>query len=153
MSGLENRIPPPLVMLATAAAMTAADLALPAASIPWSWRAPVAALLFVSAGYFGATAIRMFIRHATTIDPVRIDRASTLVTTGVFARTRNPMYLAMALLLAALAVALGQPLLLAGPVLFVLYITRFQIIPEERTLSERFGDPYREYQGRVRRWL
>lgn len=153
MSFLDHRVPPPIVMTLTGLAMGGAALALGESEFGLVWRLAAAAPFFFAAGYFGPSAIRTFLRLGTTIDPVNIERAGRLVTSGVFARTRNPMYVSMVLLLTSLALALGQPVLLVGPVLFVLYITRFQIMPEERILTERFGSDYQDYQRRVRRWI
>ncbi len=154
MAGLENRIPPPLVMAAIGLAM-AATAALVQAPLPLAaaLRWGLAAALFLLAGRYGVPAIRAFLQAGTTINPVVIDRASVLVTTGPFSRSRNPMYVAMALLLAALALALGNGLALLGPLLFVLFTTRFQILPEERAMAAKFGNAYADYRGRVRRWL
>lgn len=89
----------------------------------------------------------------TTTNPFKPERASALVTGGVYRVTRNPMYVGLALLLSAWAIWLSALLPWAGPVLFVLYITRFQIRPEERVLRDIFGDAYSRYADRVRRWL
>jgi protein-S-isoprenylcysteine O-methyltransferase Ste14 len=78
---------------------------------------------------------------------------SSLVTGGVFRVTRNPMYLSLLLYLLAWCVYLSSwPAFVFLP-LFVLYITQFQIKPEERTLSTLFGAQYSSYMERVRRWL
>lgn len=153
MSLLDNRIPPPLVMLATGLGMSTASLPLAPPSIDWPWRAGAAATAFAAAAIFASPAVRAFRRAGTTIDPVRIERASTLVTSGIFARTRNPMYVSMVLLLLAWAAWLGEWPLATGPVFFVLYVTAFQIAPEERALSARFGDEYVAYRRRTPRWL
>ena len=84
---------------------------------------------------------------------MQIELASSLVTTGVYRVTRNPMYVALTSLLCALAAWLNQPLAIAGPLLFALYLTRFQIIPEERVLTQKFGAAYDDYRRTVRRWL
>ena len=63
------------------------------------------------------------------------------------------MYLSLLLLLLAWAALLGQPLAMVGAFLFAVWITRFQIVPEERALEARFGDEFRRYRERVRRWL
>jgi protein-S-isoprenylcysteine O-methyltransferase Ste14 len=55
--------------------------------------------------------------------------------------------------LLAWAIYLAQPLALLGPLAFVLYITHFQIVPEERVLSGLFGEEFADYRDRVRRWL
>lgn len=63
------------------------------------------------------------------------------------------MYVGMCFLLLAWAVHLSALLPLAGPILFILYMTRFQIKPEERILTKLFGQEYVDYTARVRRWL
>ena len=146
---MENRIPPPILTLALAFAMWFGASADPAPG----WRTGVALLLFMAAGVFGFRALRAFRRAGTTIDPVRIDRAASLVTGGVYRITRNPMYVALTLLLSAWATWLGGAWVWAGPVLLVLWLDRFQIRPEERAMTARFGDAYRSYQSQVRRWL
>lgn len=153
LNALENRMPPPLVLLISGVGMAACGAALAPSPLPWSWRAAAAVVPFLAAGAFGPRAIRAFSRAGTTIDPVHVQRASVLVTGGVFGRTRNPMYVSMALLLLSLAVLEGKWPLLAGPILFVLYIGRFQIRPEERALTARFGTDYEAYRRRVPRWL
>ena len=105
------------------------------------------------AGIFGATAVRAFLTARTTIDPVHIDQASALVTTGIYRVTRNPMYVALTALLCTWAAYLGTPWVIAGPILFAAFINRFQIIPEERMLRTLFGDAYAAYCQHVRRWL
>ncbi len=99
------------------------------------------------------TAIASFIKHKTTINPVKPHAATALVTTGMFAFSRNPMYLGLLLFLFGFALQVnpvGGVLLLA---LFVLYINAFQVLPEERAMLDEFGDEYREYMRNVRRWI
>ncbi|HEY6610157.1 MAG TPA: isoprenylcysteine carboxylmethyltransferase family protein, partial [Pseudomonas sp.] len=81
------------------------------------------------------------------------ERTTRLVTHGVFARTRNPIYLGDALILFALALGLGNWLNFLLLPLFVAFIGRFQIAPEERALERRFGNEFRAYCARVRRWV
>jgi len=98
-------------------------------------------------------AVLRFRRAGTTVNPMHPERATALVTNGVFRWSRNPIYVADAILLAAWVLWLGDAAAFAGLPLFVAYLTRFQVIPEERTLDARFGDAYRDYRDRVRRWL
>ena len=151
--GLDNRVPPPVVFLATALAMGGAAALLPPSGLAGRWSLAAATLLLALAGLAAPLAFRRFRRAGTTIDPVAIERASVLVTDGVYGWSRNPMYLSLAALLGSLAVFTAQPWLLLGPAAFVLYISRFQIVPEERLLRQRFGAAYDEYCARVRRWL
>lgn len=100
-----------------------------------------------------AIALLYFFRSRTTINPLKPASASALVTGGIYRFTRNPMYLGLATLLLAWATYLGSLAALAGVPLFVLYMNRFQIAPEERALEARFGAEYIAYRRRVRRWL
>ncbi len=153
MSALETRIPPPILLVLVAGLMLAAGSYLPPSPFPDGPRTALSAILFVLAAVFGAPAVRAFARAGTTINPVDVGRASKLVTTGIYGISRNPMYVSMALLLLSLAAWLGQPALLLGPLGFVLFITRFQIIPEERAMAKLFGEGYETYRTRVRRWV
>ena len=118
-----------------------------------SWRLALVAL-FAGAGIaFDVADLLSFRASRTTVNPLKPERASALVTQGVYRLTRNPMYVGMACLLLAWAAWLWQLLPLLGPAAFVLYITRFQIRPEERALAALFGAEYAAYTARVRRWL
>ncbi|MEO8280563.1 MAG: isoprenylcysteine carboxylmethyltransferase family protein, partial [Ideonella sp.] len=94
-----------------------------------------------------------FRRAKTTVNPTKPERASALVTTGIYRVTRNPMYLGLALVLIAWAVFLSSAWALLGVVGFALYMGRFQIAPEERALSRLFGSEFESYKASVRRWL
>ena len=153
MTWLEHRIPPPLVTLAVAVLMWLSIYAIPQSALPIAVRLVVGPAFAVAAGVFVLPAVRAFRRSGTTVNPVRIEKASHLVTTGMYRLTRNPMYLAMVLLLIAIAFLLGSLWCLFGPVVLMLYLTRFQIQPEERALAKIFGQPYHDYCARVRRWL
>jgi protein-S-isoprenylcysteine O-methyltransferase Ste14 len=79
--------------------------------------------------------------------------ASSLVTSGAYRFTRNPMYLGLCLLLVAWALFLSSLLAFVGPLLFILYMNRFQIAPEETALSTIFGEEFANYKAKVRRWI
>ena len=150
---LEHRIPPPLVAAAIAAAMWAVASWPPLLPMAVELRPPVAWALAGVGAAFDLAGLIAFRRSRTTINPLRPQKASALVTGGVYRITRNPMYVGLAILLGAWAVHLGSAWDLAGPLLFVLYIDRFQIAPEERALEQLFGDEFTAYAARVRRWL
>jgi protein-S-isoprenylcysteine O-methyltransferase Ste14 len=97
--------------------------------------------------------VMSFRRAKTTVNPLKPETSAVLVSTGVYSFTRNPMYLGMVSVLFGWAAYLSSIWSLLGPVLFALYITRFQIVPEERALERLFGAPFAEYKKRVRRWL
>ncbi|MDO5065371.1 methyltransferase family protein [Actinomyces bowdenii] len=110
----------------------------------------------VTAGLSGALILEsvvQFARHRTTVDPHGVESASTLVTTGPHALTRNPMYVGMLGLLVARAVARRRRGALLPAAGFWWAMDRFQIPAEERALAERFGQDYEDYQNRVPRWL
>ncbi len=98
-------------------------------------------------------ALYQFWRHQTTVNPRKLGETSSLITNGVFSLSRNPIYVVDVLLLVAWAVWLGQWLNLIWPIVFMWYVTRFQIEPEERILLEKFGESYTNYQQHTRRWV
>lgn len=110
-------------------------------------------ILFGIGTLFGVAGLYSFYRARTSVDPHKPEKASSLVTAGVYRITRNPMYVGLAIILGAWAIRLGSLLSMAGVVIFMLYITRFQIIPEERVMREKFGEQHEKYHSKVRRWL
>lgn len=149
----ELRIPPPLVGLVIAAGMWTATHLPPVIPLPKIVRIVVAVLLALLGAAIALGGVASFRRARTTVNPLKPESSAALVSTGVYSFTRNPMYLGMALVLLGWAAYLSSPWAVAGPLLFAGYITRFQIIPEERVLHGLFGAPYAEYKQRVRRWL
>jgi len=98
--------------------------------------------------------VLQFRRAATTVNPHLIHQASNVVYSGVYRFTRNPMYLGLAAVVGAWCLVLGTVVGCVVAVgIFVASITRFQIIPEERMLSDKFGVVYTQYCGNTRRWL
>jgi len=145
------RIFPLLFMFALIAAMLALALFLPVlrvlnAPATWFGAVPLAAgalLIAASAG--------LFRRRNTTLNP--FGESSALVQDGLYRYSRNPMYLGMLLVLAGVALWLGRLLpFLALPV-FALVVSSQNIRKEERALEARFGNDYRRYKERVRRWI
>ena len=155
MFSLEHKIPPPLVGLACAGLAWLLVSAVPALALPWSARLALAvALLLALAGLaLELWGLWVFRRHRTTPNPLAPERARAVVQSGPYRFTRNPMYVGVALQLLGWCVYLRNPLALLALVAFVAYITRFQILPEERALAQNFGEPYLQYLRRVRRWL
>jgi protein-S-isoprenylcysteine O-methyltransferase Ste14 len=98
-------------------------------------------------------ALIQFRRMHTTVNPHKPETATTLVSSGVYAWTRNPMYLGLLILLLGWAMKLGALSTLLGPLLFVPLIQCVQIRPEEHALRMQFGTDYEQYAHRVNRWL
>ena len=153
MKSLEARIPPPAIAAVVAIAMWAISRIAPLIQVPAPLRTAVAIAIALMGMGFALTAILSFRRASTTVKPTKPQATSSLVISGVYRVTRNPMYLGLLFVLVAWAVALSSPWALLGPVAFVLYIRRFQIVPEERALAALFGSEYSAYRSRVRRWL
>jgi protein-S-isoprenylcysteine O-methyltransferase Ste14 len=99
--------------------------------------------------------ITMFtmIQEGTTVDPVSPDKASKLVTTGIFQWSRNPIYLALVLILISLIIWLGNWISLFWSITMIWYLSSFQIRAEERVLQDKFGEQYGSYKKKVRRWI
>jgi len=148
---LETRIPPPLVMLVCGVLGYAAALAWPWPVLPApGWIAALVALTGLGLNLLPKLAFR---RARTTVNPLRPAAATSLVTSGIYRLTRNPMYLGQALVLLGGVLWLGSAAALLAVPLFVGWITRFQILPEERVLADRFGADYAAFRRGVRRWL
>ena len=102
---------------------------------------------------FGISGIISFRLAQTTVNPAKPEQASSLVQTGIYRLTRNPMYVGLVCVLIAWAAWLGSLYSLLVIPAFMAYMSRFQILPEERALIELFGDEYIDYCLKVRRWL
>jgi len=150
---LDAKLPPPLVMLLCGAAAWAAARALPALIVPLPGRGALAIAVFALGLAIELIAAARFFRARTTVSPLSPQKATTLVTGGLNRISRNPMYVGQALLLAGWALWLAHALAPLGAVAYVLWITRFQILPEERALAARFGEDYAAYRARTPRWL
>lgn len=150
---LELRIPPPIVGLIVGAGMWAAATIPPILALPRVPRLVVSAVLAAIGAAVALGGVASFRRAKTTVNPLRPESSSALVSTGVYSFTRNPMYLGMLLVVLAWAVHLSSIWSLIGPATFAWYITRFQIVPEERVLDALFGASFAEYKKRVRRWI
>ncbi len=150
---LELRIPPPAVGLMVAAGRWTVARLPPILPLPRLLRLLVAAVLIAIGVAVAIGGVISFRRANTTVNPLKPETSAALVSTGVYSFTRNPMYLGMVLALCAWAAYLSSLWALVGPVVFALYINRFQIVPEERVLDRLFGAPFVEYKKRVRRWL
>jgi len=153
LDAIETRIPPPLVMLVCG--LLAWCTTHHASNSPTH-----SAWLTIPAMVIGPTGLALnllpklqFKRAGTTVNPLTPGRASQLVTQGVYAYTRNPMYLGQACLLLSWCLWLQHALAPLSVVMFMAYITRFQILPEERMLAQKFPAEFALLCQRTRRWL
>ena len=153
MKALELKIPPVLVV-----AIFAGLTALARHYDMWMFRYPKVfdawVVIPLGIGFIVAVlGIIEFKKAHTTVDPINPEKASNLVDGGIFRFTRNPMYVGLILGLIALTMYMGTWLGLVSAAFCAGYLTRFQIIPEERVIESLFGDAYRQYKNNVRRWI
>jgi protein-S-isoprenylcysteine O-methyltransferase Ste14 len=153
LSALELKMSPVILCLLFAAGMWWVSRSLPGFDIPAALRLAVCLLFFIVAGGIGLAGIWSFRKARTTVNPFRPQNCSALVRSGIFARTRNPMYLALLIALIGWGCFLANPFSLALSPLFAAYLNRFQIRPEERALQAAFGAEFTAYRRAVRRWL
>ena len=146
-------VPPPFIALACLVLMWVTAKYFPNLSFDFPLRVLLALVVCIAGGIINIVAVSHFVRNKTTISPVTPQKTEALVITGMYTFTRNPMYLGMVLLIIAIGLWLGNAMMIPAVVLFVWYITQFQIKPEEEALREKFGAPYEEYCKKVRRWI
>ena len=153
MHWLELKIPPVVVWLVAAGAMLGVSYAAPSLSFTLTGSHSIALTLVALGIALAAAGVIAFRRSRTTVNPLTPSASSSVVATGVYRISRNPMYLGFLLALAGWAVYLshaGAAMLLPA---FVAYMTQFQIKPEERALLAKFGAEFAQYMSSTRRWL
>jgi protein-S-isoprenylcysteine O-methyltransferase Ste14 len=153
MSALELKVPPVALVLVHAAIMWLLAKMTPSLSVTYGGQSLIVAALTTVGALISLAGVIAFRRAHTTVDPTRPEKSTALVATGVYRISRNPMYVGLLLLLAAWAAHLANLAALVALPVFVAYMQRFQIIPEERALREKFGHAFIEYEQSVCRWL
>lgn len=117
------------------------------------FRHTIAGWVVVAIGFAVAASGRLeFARFRTEVIPVS-KKNSALVTSGPFRMTRNPMYLGILIALTGLAIVLGTWPGVVAVVAFFLFANAVSIPYEEEKMERQFGDDYRAYKKRVRRWI
>ena len=146
-------VPPPIIAAALAGAMYVLAARLDVLPFHFSGRTTLAAAVFVAGFLIDAISVVAFIRARTTVNPLAPSRSASLVTGGLYRFSRNPMYAGMLLMLTAAFFYFGEGLNAVILALFVVLINELQIKPEEKALEGKFGEEYRAYKKRVRRWI
>lgn len=148
---METKIPPPIVTLLFGLSIYFSRGIFQATEIKYS---VYIAILFLILGLAVLiSAVRLFRKDKTTVNPLSPEQTTKLVTDGIFKYSRNPMYLGMTFILGAIAIffnMIGGIILIP---LFCFYITKFQIIPEERAMSNLFSQDFDKYKQTTRRWI
>lgn len=153
MSTLELKLPPLVLTLLTGAVMWIVSSLLPETKYRPSWGTITTLMLFCAGILFVFLGAYEFKKAKTSLDPRAPNQSSKLVTSGVYRLSRNPIYIGFFSILLAWFFYLSQNHLFVFPVLFVFYMNRFQISPEERFLDQLVGEQYAAYKKQVRRWL
>lgn len=152
MKFLEKRVPPIVILVGCGAGMWV----LSGKALDWPHSFLPAALFFsffAIGAFFCVSGLVSFKLARTTVNPMTPEKASALVDSGMYRVSRNPMYVGFGFFLLAWSVYLESLLTVIGIVVFVLYMNRFQIKPEERALKQLFGEEFTHYCASVRRWL
>ena len=153
MKGPTLRFPPPALTLLCLFGLVLFRWILSGLTFKFSGQVFVSIILVVVGIVIGLIAIRRFYQVDTTVLPSEMDSSSVLVTGGIFKISRNPMYLAMATVIAGVGVGLGTWVMLPILGLFVFWITENQIKLEEHALVKIFGSKFEDYKSKVRRWI
>jgi protein-S-isoprenylcysteine O-methyltransferase Ste14 len=147
---METKIPPPIVTLIFIFLIGFSNRLIEPFS--FEYQTPLGVMIIICGLSVLISAARVFKQLETTINPMQPSQASKLAIIGPFKYTRNPMYLGMSIMLIGFGLIFGAKLTVCLVVMFILYITVFQIIPEERAMQEKFTD-WNDYCLKVRRWL
>ena len=148
---MNNKIPPPIVTIFFGLCIYLSRSYFPVFS--GSALNVLSIFFFVCGIFVFAAAVISFKKQKTTVNPISIENASSLVVSGIFKQTRNPMYLGMSFVLLGLTFKFNVigGLLFTG--IFMLFITIFQIKPEEVAMEKLFDQEWKDYTKNVRRWL
>lgn len=153
MTSIELKIPPLALCLAFGGLIYTVSDALPSTDVAIPYRRWLAVMVAGIGAGFSVAGVAAFRRMNTTVNPTTPDATSTMVTSGVYRISRNPMYAGFLLMLLSEALLLSNLAAFLLLPVFVTYLNRFQIEPEERALKDKFGDAFITYRDSVRRWL
>lgn len=145
------RVPPPLIYVVTFASGVGAELAVATPDVPVGVAIVVGVVGLALWMVLDPLAMWVFRRGGTQVPPSR--PSSALVSAGPYRISRNPMYLGMLVLYAALALTFAFWWSLALLPFVFAFVDRVVVPREEAYLERRFGTEYRTYRGKVRRWI
>ena len=153
MNALALKVPPVAQVIITAAAMYGIAKNMPSVQFSLSGSTVLAVGLGVIGMSLGVMGVTQFRKAQTTPNPQALEKVSSLVTSGIYRYSRNPMYLGLVLILLGWAFYLSHFLAFVLLPVFIFYMTRFQIQPEEQMMARKFGKTYQAYLNKVRRWI
>ena len=145
------KIPPPLIVLVLIVSIYFSSKKIDLINIPLQLEISIFVL---SAGILiFVNPVLQFIKSKTTVNPIQFEEVNKLVTSGIFKYSRNPMYLGMLMIVLSTSIFYLNIYSILTPLLFMLWINKFQIKREEEFLIEKFGDEYLSYKKKTRRWI
>ncbi len=150
---LNLKIPPVAQAIIAIIFICLLDQYLPLYQINFPFQKTMAAALMTTGLGIALSGVYAFRKSKTTVDPRTPEKASQLVIIGIYKHTRNPMYLGLTFILTSICVLLGTISTIFAIITFILFINKYQIIPEETALKKIFGNNYLQYLQSVRRWL
>tara|TARA_Y100000768_G_scaffold170830_1_gene127851 strand:+ start:184 stop:627 length:444 start_codon:yes stop_codon:yes gene_type:complete len=145
------KIPPPLIVLVLIVSIYFSSKKIDLINIPLQLEISI---FILSAGVLiFVNPVLQFIKSKTTVNPIQFEEVNKLVTSGIFKYSRNPMYLGMLMIVLSTSIFYLNIYSILTPLLFILWINKFQIKREEEFLIEKFGDEYLSYKKKTRRWI
>jgi protein-S-isoprenylcysteine O-methyltransferase Ste14 len=150
---LELKIPPLALLFFLVAGQYALADWVPFADLVLHGKLAITGFVCLVGGLIALLGVYEFRKFGTTVNPTNPDGTVAIVNTGVYGLTRNPMYVGFAFMLLSAVIFSANYVSLISLPMYVLYMNRFQIQPEEKMLFEKFGAPYTAYLQAVRRWL
>ena len=145
------KIPPPLIVLVLIVSIYFSSKKIDLINIPLQLEISI---FILSAGILiFLNPVLQFIKSKTTVNPIQFEEVNKLVTSGIFKYSRNPMYLGMLMIVLSTSIFYLNVYSILTPLLFILWINKFQIKREEEFLIEKFGDEYLSYKKKTRRWI
>lgn len=150
---LELKIPPVFVVIIAMVLMWLLASVTPDIRVLGVIRSVLIVAGLLLGGFFAVCGVVSFKTADTTVNPTKPETSSALVTSGIYQRTRNPMYVGMAFWLLAWSAYLSNLFTIVFVVGFIVYMTKYQIKPEEKALTDIFGDEYLDFMNKVKRWL
>ena len=145
------KIPPPILVIILTSLVYFSSTKLELIHLPY--RQSVSVIILIIGLIVIISPVIDFIKSKTTVNPVKFKNVNTLVTTGIYRYSRNPMYLGMILIIISTTVYYLNFLSVFSPLIFYIWINKFQINREEIFLEDKFGSEYLKYKSKTRRWI
>ncbi|WP_370087790.1 isoprenylcysteine carboxylmethyltransferase family protein [Ekhidna sp.] len=150
---MKLKIPPVVIFFISLGMLFGLYYLIPELAYSFLYQRPISRIFLIGGALCALMGIVAFRTKSTTVDPLNPNKASSLVTHGIYQYSRNPMYVGMAMVLLGGVIRIGSPLGILAVLFFVWYLTQFQIKPEEETLRILFKEEYENYCQKVRRWI